>query len=129
MVLVVAFTRPVRLMVPTHPARVFQSGSVSVPVELLPYFNRTIPPALKKYLVALADANVMVWVNVMVHAAVPDPVAVVFDVVPVNTPYSVPDAAALPREPVSVLMSVATALRMVIVLPATGAVRAVIVVP
>ena len=88
-----------------------------------------MPPALKKYLKALADANVMVWVNVMVQAAVPDPVAVVFDVVPENTPYSVPDAAALPREPVSVLMSVATAFRMVIVLPATGAVRDVIVVP
>ena len=65
----------------------------------------------------------------MVHAAVPDPVAEVLEVVPVKMPYSVPDAAALPREPVSVLISVATALRMVMVLPATGAVRAVIAVP
>ena len=65
----------------------------------------------------------------MVQAAVPDPVAAVLDVVPENIPYSVPDAAALPREPVSVLMSVATAFRMVMVLPATGAVRAVMVVP
>jgi hypothetical protein len=129
MVCVALLTRPVRLMVPHQPARVFQSGSVSVPVELFPYLRRTMPPALKKYLVASALANVMVWVNVMVQADVPDPVAAVFDVVPVNIPYSVPDAAALPREPVSVLMSVATALRMVIVLPATGAVRAVMAVP
>lgn len=88
-----------------------------------------MPPALKKYLKASADAKVTVWVNVMVQAAVPDPVAVVLEVVPVKMPYSVPDAAALPREPVSVLMSVATAFKMVIVLPATGAVRAVMAVP
>jgi hypothetical protein len=56
-------------------------------------------------------------------------VAVVFDVVPEKVPMAVPDAEALPREPVSVLMSVATAFRMVMVLPATGAVRDVMVVP
>ena len=71
----------------------------------------------------------MVWVNVMVQAAPPDPVAVVFDVVPVKSPMAVPDAAALPRENVSESMSVATALSMVMVLPATGAVRDVMVVP
>ena len=49
----------------------------------------------------------------MVQAAVPDPVAAVLDVVPENIPYSVPDAAALPREPVSVLMSVATAFNVI----------------
>ena len=100
-----------------------------MPVELLPYMILTRPPALKKYLAELALANVMVWVNVMVQAVPPEPVAVVFDVVPEKSPMAVPDAAALPREPVSVLMSVATALRMVMVLPATGAVRDVMVVP
>ena len=59
----------------------------------------------------------------MVQADVPDPVAVVFDVVPENTPYSVPLAAALPRLLVMVLMSVDTAAKMVITSPATGCVR------
>ena len=89
----------------------------------------TRPPAFQKYLASAADPKVTVWVNVMVHGVLPDPVAVVFDVVPEKVPMVVPDAAALPREPVSVLMSVATAFRMVMVLPATGAVRAVMVVP
>ena len=98
-------------------------------MELLPYIIFTRPPAFQKYLASAADPKVTVWVNVMVHAAVPDPVAVVFDVVPEKVPMVVPDAAAFPREPVSVLISVATALSMVIVLPATGAVRAVMAVP
>ena len=89
----------------------------------------TRPPAFQNNLASAADPKVTVWVNVMVQAAVPEPVAVVFEVVPVKVPMVVPDAAALPREPVSVSMSVATALSMVMVLPATGAVRAVIEVP
>lgn len=93
-----------------------------MPVELLPYLSRTIPPALKKYLKALALAKVTVCVKVIVQAAVPDPVAVVFDVVPENTPYSVPLAAALPRLLVTVLISVATLAKIEIVFPATGCV-------
>ena len=49
--------------------------------------------------------------------------AVVFDVVPENTPYSVPEAAALPRFSVMVLMSVATLAKILMVLPVTGCVR------
>ena len=49
--------------------------------------------------------------------------AVVLLVVPENTPYSVPEAAALPRLRVIVLISVATLFKIVIVLPATGCVR------
>ena len=65
----------------------------------------------------------------MVQAVDPDPVAVVLDVVPENVPTSVPDAAALPRLVVQLLRSVCTAFNMVMVLPVTGAVRLVIVVP
>ena len=129
MVCDVLATRPLIKMLPHSPAKVFQSGSWSVPVEVLPYMIFTRPPAFQKNLASAADPKVTVWVNVMVQAAVPEPVAVVFEVVPVKVPMVVPDAAALPREPVSVLMSVATALSMVMVLPATGAVRAVMLVP
>jgi hypothetical protein len=115
-------TRPVKLILPTSPAKVFQSGSWSVPVELLPYFNLTIPPAFQKYLAASALANVTVCVNVMVQADVPDPVAEVLLVVPENTPYSVPEAAAFPRLLVMVLMSVDTLAKIEMVLPATGCV-------
>ena len=65
----------------------------------------------------------------MVQAAVPEPVAVVLLVVPVKTPYSVPDATALPRARVKVLISVATLAKIAIVFPATGAVLEVIVAP
>jgi hypothetical protein len=82
-----------------------------------------MPPAFQKYLAALALAKVTVCVNVMVQAACPEPVAVVFDVVPENTPYSVPEAAALPRLRVMVLMSVATLAKMAITFPVTGCVR------
>ena len=61
-------TRPVRLILPHCPAKVFQSASWSVPVELLPYFNLTMPPAFQKYLAASALAKVTVCVNVMVQA-------------------------------------------------------------
>jgi hypothetical protein len=64
----------------------------------------------------------------MVQAADPDPVVVVLEVVPVNAVISEPDAAALPRALVTVLMSVATFDSIAITLPATGAVREVMVV-
>ena len=112
-----------RLILPTYPAKVFQSASLSVVLELLPYLSRTIPPALKKYRKASALAKVTVCVNVMVQAAWPEPVAEVFDVVPENTPYSVPEAAALPRLRVMVLMSVATLAKIAMTLPVTGCVR------
>jgi hypothetical protein len=57
----------------------------------------------------------------MVQAACPEPVAVVFEVVPENTPYSVPDAAALPRLVVTLVISVATLAKILIVVPAVGA--------
>ena len=109
-------------MLPHWPASVFQSGSWSVPVLDLPYMTLTKPPALKKYLAASELANVMVCVNVMVQGAVPEPVAVVLLVVPENVPMVVPDAAALPRFCVMVLISVATLAKMLMVLPATGCV-------
>ena len=77
----------------------------------------------------MADAKVKVCVNVMVQAAVPDPVVPVFDVVPENVPTSVPEATALPLFVVMLVRSVFSAARMVIVSPVTGAERAVIEVP
>jgi hypothetical protein len=77
---------------------------------------------LKKYLAWSALGNVTVCVKVIVHALCPDPVAVVFEVVPENVPIVVPDAAALPRFCVMVLMSVATLAKIAMVLPATGCV-------
>ena len=71
----------------------------------------------------------MVCVNVMVQAACPDPVPVVLLVVPENTPYSVPDAMALPRLVVTEVMSVLTLARIAIRFPVTGAVLDVRVVP
>ncbi len=48
--------------------------------------------------------------------------AVVFDVVPVKIPYSVPEAMALPRLVVTEVMSVLTLAKIEIVFPVTGAV-------
>jgi hypothetical protein len=119
----------VRFIVPHKPENVFQSASLSVVLELLPYLRRTIPPALKKYLVAAALAKVTVCVNVIVQADCPDPVAEVLLVVPENVPYSVPDATALPRLVVMLVRSVFNAARILIVLPAVGADLLVIDVP
>jgi hypothetical protein len=46
---------------------------------------------------------------------------VVLLVVPENTPYSVPDAAALPRLVVTLVMSALNAAKILIVVPAVGA--------
>jgi len=70
----------------------------------------------------------MVCVNVMVQAFCPEPVPVVFEVVPENTPYSVPDATALPRLVVTLVISVLNADKIPIVVPAVGADLAVIAV-
>ena len=67
-------------------------------------------------------------VNVMVQADCPEPVAVVLLVVPENVPYSVPEAAALPRLVVTLVMSVCTLARIAIKFPVTGAVLDVMVV-
>jgi uncharacterized membrane protein len=88
-----------------------------------------MPPALKKYLSALALANVTVCVNVIVQAFCPEPVADVCEVVPENVPYSVPDAAALPRALLQLVRSVLSAAKIAIVLPAVGADLLVIDVP
>jgi hypothetical protein len=58
----------------------------------------------------------------MVQAACPEPVAVVLLVVPENTPYSVPEAMALPRLVVTLVISVLTLARIAIRFPVTGAV-------
>jgi hypothetical protein len=68
-------------------------------------------------------------VNVIVQAACPEPVAVVLLVVPENTPYSVPEAAALPRLVVTLVISVLTLAKIPIMFPVTGAVLDVMVVP
>lgn len=109
-------------------ARSFHSSSASVPVDDLLVCHFTVPPALKKLRNAVLLAKVTVCVNVMVQAVVPDPVVVVLLVVPVNIPYSVPCAAALGALFRQLVISVATLAKMVIVLPATGAVRLVNVV-
>ena len=67
-------------------------------------------------------------VNVIVHAACPDPVAVVLLVVPENVPYCVPELAALPRLTVTLVMSVATLAKILISVPVVGADLDVIVV-
>jgi hypothetical protein len=54
---------------------------------------------------------------------------VVLLVVPEKVPTSVPDAAALPRLLVMLVRSVLRAAKILMVLPATGAVLAVMVVP
>ena len=54
--------------------------------------------------------------------------AAVFDVVPVNVPYSVPTAAALPRLVVTEVMSALTLAKILIVVPVVGADLDVIVV-
>lgn len=126
MVCAAALIRPVKNMLPHHPASWFQSGSWSVPVLVLPYCNLMRPPALKKYLAELASANVTVCVNVMVQAEEPEPVAVVLLTAPTpKSPYSVPDTGVLPRLIVTLVRSVATAGKTVIRLPLIGAVLAV----
>ena len=100
-----------------------------MPVLDFPNMILTKPPALKKYLAASALANVQVCVNVMVQADCPEPVPVVFDVAPVNVPIVVPEAAALPRLRVMVLMSVSTLAKIAMTLPVTGCVRLVRVEP
>lgn len=67
----------------------------------------------------------MVCVNVMVQALCPEPVAEVLLVVPENVPYSVPEAAALPRLVVTLVKSALSAAKIPIVSAATGAVLAV----
>lgn len=129
MVLVVEFILPDKKILPHCPDKVFQSPSDVVVSLDFPYCNLIKPPALKKYLASAAEPNVTVWVKVMVQADCPDPVAEVLLVVPLKVPTSVPDAAALPREPVSVFRSVVMSLKIAMVLPVTGAVRAVIEVP
>jgi len=69
-----------------------------------------------------------VCVNVMVQAACAAPVAVVLLVVPENVPYSVPEAAALPRLVVTLVRSALSAAKMPIVCPEVGADLAVSVV-
>ena len=64
----------------------------------------------------------------MVQLLTPLPVAVVLATLPVQVLLVVPDAAALPRLVVQLVMSVATLARIDMVLPATGAVRDVSVV-
>ena len=65
------------------------------PVAVLLTSILILPPALKKYLAAAADAKVTVLVNVMVQVA-PD-VAAVLLLVPVQPVNCVPLATALPR--------------------------------
>ena len=60
-------------------------------------------------------------VNVIDQAACPEPVAVVLLVVPENTPYSVPDAAALPRLVVTLVKSALSAAKILITVPVVGA--------
>ena len=79
-------------------AKSFHSGSPVRPVLDLATSILILPPALKKYLAASAEAKVTVLVNVMVHATPPDvPVCVVFELVPVYPVNCVPLATALPR--------------------------------
>jgi uncharacterized protein (DUF697 family) len=65
----------------------------------------------------------------MVQALVPDPVADVFALVPVQLVYCDPTAAALPRKVVKLVRSVFTAASTAMVPPAVGAVLLVIATP
>jgi hypothetical protein len=58
----------------------------------------------------------------MVHAAVPEPVLVVLEILPVNVVLVVPTTEALPRLEVQLLISVDTLARIAITLPVTGTV-------
>lgn len=95
---------------------------MSVPVDDLLMSKRTNPPAFQKYLAWSALGNVTVCVQTMVQAAPPDPVAVVLAIDPVQVELVVPDAAALPRLVVTLLISVCTLAKMPITFPVTGAV-------
>ena len=64
----------------------------------------------------------MVCVQVIVHALPPDPVALVLAMLPVQVELIVPEAAALPRLVVTVVMSADTLAKMPIMFPVTGAV-------
>ena len=108
--------------VPTVPTKVFQSASMSVPVDVLLMSNRTKPPAFQKYLAWSALGNVMVCVQTIVQAAPPEPVAEVLAILPVQVLLIVPDAAALPRLVVTLVMSVCTLAKIPITFPVTGAV-------
>ena len=98
-------------------------------MELLLVCHLIKPPALKKYLAALADAKVMVCVNVMVQADDPLPVLEVFALLPLQILYSVPCAAALRQLVVIVVRSVLRLLRIWMRSPVTGLDLEVIEVP
>jgi hypothetical protein len=87
----------------------------------------TLPPALKKYLAALADAKVTVLTNEILQAPAPRPPVKLL--VPVYAVNCVPLATALPRLLKQLVMSVFNADNIDTVLPVTGAVLAVIAVP
>ena len=58
----------------------------------------------------------------MVQAACPEPVGLIWLVVPVNVPYSAPEVTALPRLVVTLVISVCTLAKIPIMFPAVGAV-------
>ena len=105
------------------PTNVFQSGSMSVPVDVLLISKRTRPPAFQKYLAWSALGNVTTCVQVMLQAALPVPVVVSLAMLPVQVELIVPDARALPRFVVTLVISVCTLAKIPIMFPVTGAVR------
>ena len=90
------------------------------PVEVLLQDIFIRPHALKKYLACAALGKVIVLVIVIVHD--PALVAAVLEFVPVQAVYCAPLAAALPRFVVTLVKSVLTLAKILIVLPVTGAV-------
>ena len=108
-------------------AKSFHSGSPVLPVAVLLTSIFILPPALKNYLAASADAKVTVLTNEMLLAPAPrPPVKLLVPVQPVNC---VPLATALPRLLKQLVTSVFNADNIDTVLPVTGAVLAVIAVP
>ena len=83
--IVFAEPEPLRKILPHNVvARSFHSVSASVESAVLLVCHLINPPALKKYLCAAALAQLIVCVKVIVHGLVPEPVAVVLLVVPLQ---------------------------------------------
>jgi hypothetical protein len=113
-------TLPLKYKVPTVAINVFQSGSMSVPVDVLLMSKRTRPPAFQKYLACAALPNVTVWRKEITHP--PVPTGAVLEILPVQVELVVPELVAYPRLVVTLLISVATLAKIATTLPVTGAV-------
>ena len=99
-------------------------------MDVLLVCHLIVPPPLKKERAAVAFAQVISCLNAKVHPTpASTPILLVYELDPVHAVFCVPCVSALPALSVIVLMSVAILARIAIVLPATGFVLDVIVLP